>query len=545
MRMRFALARLVPALPSRRSGAGAGSRAPPIRRSARAAPRCPRPRPGGRAARAHSVIRPEVADEAAVVAAEAVQEERPDRPRPELALAPQARARRPPGPRRCEPLEVERRRDVHERRRAPRGEAARRDLRGREPGEVGAGRREHEARVRLPRTPHERALDAPRLFPGHELPGERPQRAHARRSRCARHAGRGRAPRARPAARPARPWRGRPRCRRRAPSRKRRRSSALSSSGASRAICRSPPRALRDTRVGRPGGGREDELRTVRAHAQRAVPHPVQRHAEVVGLPRPQLDEPAQGSSPAAGGGARANPGAISSSVAMRARPPAQPRLLVARQPERAGHVEPRDIDVGRRLQQRRSTAPPLGEADELASVAARQQLVGPGAGKARQARRGAVLDRQCGRLPRQHGAQLRAEFLERRQERTRQPAVGAADVVDHERVPARAARCRASGSDRRRRPLHRRSSAAAPSRALARRCAEPSTIAASVGRDQPARNSPSARVWSSHPSARASRSATEARSTVTDPPRPRPPRARRARRVRPPPPSLLTHARR
>src|SRR4029077_7288881 len=63
---------------------------------------------------------PEGRPEAAVVAAEAVQEERRNRPRPELPLTTQARGGGLRG-HAVEPLEVERRRDGPERRRAPRG----------------------------------------------------------------------------------------------------------------------------------------------------------------------------------------------------------------------------------------------------------------------------------------------------------------------------------------------------------------------------------------------------------------------------------------
>ena len=80
----------------------------------------------------------EVADEAAVVAAEAVEEERRDRPGAELALAQQA-GRGAVGRRRHEALEVELLRDAHER-----GGAARR--RGRWPRPAAAERRARPAR---------------------------------------------------------------------------------------------------------------------------------------------------------------------------------------------------------------------------------------------------------------------------------------------------------------------------------------------------------------------------------------------------------------
>ncbi len=93
---------------------------------------------------------PEVADEPAVVAAEAVQEERADRPGPELALAPESR-RHSVGRGRAQPLELEQRGDAHERGGAPGRQARGAHLGGREQRELGSLGREPKAGVRAAR----------------------------------------------------------------------------------------------------------------------------------------------------------------------------------------------------------------------------------------------------------------------------------------------------------------------------------------------------------------------------------------------------------
>ena len=113
----------------------------------------------------------EIADEAAVVAAQAAEEERSHRPGAELALAQQAvrRALRRGG---HEALEVEQLRDPHEGGgpATPRGRW--RDLGRGQTRDAGAVGRERQARVRDAGEPHDRALDAAGLRERHELARE-------------------------------------------------------------------------------------------------------------------------------------------------------------------------------------------------------------------------------------------------------------------------------------------------------------------------------------------------------------------------------------
>ena len=163
----------------------------------------------------HRRIRPEVADEAAVVAAEAAEEERCDRPGADLALPEEARPRRLPAGRS----------------RGARGRAAARYARGRRPGArrrplaatSAAERRARPARsgesvrpgVRDAREPHDRALDAACLGERHELARETGHQRVDAGALARMPASRAHGRPARPAGRRARPWRGTARCRRR------------------------------------------------------------------------------------------------------------------------------------------------------------------------------------------------------------------------------------------------------------------------------------------------------------------------------------------
>ncbi len=206
-----------------------------------------------------------------------------------------------------------------ERRGAPRGEAAGCDVGGREPGEAGAVGRQRQARVRDAREPHERALDAARLGERHELarePGHEGMDAGALAGRaqtagaCHRAgqqvvARRQREERLDVVVEPEQE----------AQAVERGRIVRCGERDLERAVG-----ALRDARVRRPRGRREDELRAVVEQPQRAVAHAAERLAQVVRAARAHVDQRRHGTSSAAGGGASANPGATSSSVAMRAR---------------------------------------------------------------------------------------------------------------------------------------------------------------------------------------------------------------------------------
>ena len=277
-------------------------------------------RPSSSAAEADQA---EVADEAAVVAAEAVEEEGGDRPGAELALAQEPRWLPPRAATVEQALEIE-----HAARcgRAPRRGASARPLAaicgGREAGEAGAVGRERQAGVRRrPRAARSRArCGAPRANVTSWPASPRHERVQAG-ARARRRADRGRAPPGRPAGRRARPARGTARCRRRRASRKRRRSSAQPLVGRGERDLRARRRLRCATRAcaGPAGVAKTSSAPSSRS---RSVPSrtPPSVIAQVVGPARPQLDQRRHGTSSAAGGGASAKPGATSSSVAMRAR---------------------------------------------------------------------------------------------------------------------------------------------------------------------------------------------------------------------------------
>ena len=196
--------------------------------------------------------------------------------------------------------------------------------------------------------------------------------------------------------------------------------------------------ALRDARVRRPGRRREDELRAVVEQPQRPVADAAERHAQVVRAARPDLDQRRHGTS---SGGRRRRVGEPGRDLVERGdarEPRAQTRLLVARQAERRGHVEPRGGDVHAGLQERRAAAAALRQPHELAVVRERHELVRPRAGEAGEPRRGAIRRRLRGGLAGRHRAQLGTVRGERREQRLGEPAIGAPDVLDHERVAAR-----------------------------------------------------------------------------------------------------------
>jgi hypothetical protein len=90
--------------------------------------------------RGHELHEAEVAREAALEAPETLEADHADRPRPEAALALEAPRRRI-GRDAAQTLEVERSAEADECGRAPAAEAVRRELRGRQPSQVGPRRR--------------------------------------------------------------------------------------------------------------------------------------------------------------------------------------------------------------------------------------------------------------------------------------------------------------------------------------------------------------------------------------------------------------------
>ena len=395
-----------------------------------------------------------------------------------------------------------------------------------------------------------------RLVERHQLPCQPGhERVHAG-ALCGPRAGRGRAPRGRPAARRARPAPGRARCRRRTASRKRRRSSARGVVRRRRARSAARRRVRCATqRVRGAGGGREDELGAILAQAQRAVAHASERHAQVVrGRAAAARSAVVTGASSAADGGASANPGATSSSVAMRREPLAQTLLLVARQAERGRHVEPRRRGVARPPAAARHRGGDAGRGRRACGGPRPSTDLVPGRGRPsrRDARRdGRDSSRGSRHLERRDGSQVgraglrggrragrrRASGTSSARSSTRRGSPAGKDDVEHQVVAV---------TDHVRRPRSRAGRGGGRSWRRSRR--EPLGGAEDEGGVDGQRPA-STELAVGDGLGRASGSARSisltagARSTLTGRPRRRPPRARRSRRARPPRPCRRARA--
>ena len=245
-----------------------------------------------------------------------------------------------------EPLEVERRRDAHERRRSPRREPAGRDLRRREPREVGPGRREHESRMRLSRATDDRRARC--AGPPRQVTSCPAKRAHERvQARAGARGAQTASARHRPGQQLVALGHGEERrdvvveCEQEAQAIERR----GSSSGASSAICSSPSERWPTRAWAGPAAVAKTSSAPSALRAQRAVAHARERHAQVVGPARPELDQHRHGTS--ARGRRRAPPRSRAqprraSRCARGARAAAPPGRAAGRGPPRRRGAAPR-----------------------------------------------------------------------------------------------------------------------------------------------------------------------------------------------------------